>query len=205
VGRRSLLTVVVTASALAVLACDAPFAPGSGEGAFETQPEWAVRDARAIEFALAFGYDGQYVPLPAGQRRVIRDELSWRATWEAMHALSWDQPPVPVVDFAREMVVFTTDRQDSDVTAEPHLQVVLSRGQLFVVLGQERATSICLAYFDRPMADGWSRARATVVPRHGGPVQFIRRRVDAQCEPTPLPSRIPATETTGTTPLVPRP
>ncbi|HVE78445.1 MAG TPA: protease complex subunit PrcB family protein [Gemmatimonadaceae bacterium] len=38
-------------------------------------------------------------------RFVIRDEVEWRAAWDAVHGSLSPKPELPAVDFAREMVV----------------------------------------------------------------------------------------------------
>jgi hypothetical protein len=46
--------------------------------------------------------------LPGGDeplRLVVRDEAGWRALWERIHGAGKDAPPLPVVDFGRDMVI----------------------------------------------------------------------------------------------------
>lgn len=90
VMRFRMAAAVLSSIVLALSACESgsPTEPGT-QVAFTT-----VLKATVAGFA------------PAGGQREIRDRATWQAAWAELHAEN--VPPLPAVDFSREMVVLVT-------------------------------------------------------------------------------------------------
>jgi hypothetical protein len=85
------------AAVLTAGACHSAFA--SGQPALTAEPVKVTRfDDRVAGFSETSGF-GEAV------RLVVRDTSAWRRTWARLNAPFFPQPPLPQVDFSREMVL----------------------------------------------------------------------------------------------------
>jgi hypothetical protein len=79
------------AASAVLAACAAAGPSGAGEATVE----------HAFETILAEAHSG----LAERRRELIRDEASWARLWAEIHAGVTPAPPLPPVDFAREMLI----------------------------------------------------------------------------------------------------
>ncbi|MCC6158657.1 MAG: protease complex subunit PrcB family protein [Deltaproteobacteria bacterium] len=62
-------------------------------------------EGRLVEAAVIAEYEGQYSGWTRAQRLLVRDEASWEQLWARVHTPLASPPPLPPVDFARQVVV----------------------------------------------------------------------------------------------------
>jgi hypothetical protein len=63
-------------------------------------PELPLTRLRAEPYSFTF-----YSGLDSPQRLVVRDDASWQTLWNEIHSRGTPVPPVPAIDFSREMIV----------------------------------------------------------------------------------------------------
>lgn len=63
-----------------------------------TQPAERVAEVAMVHYRHSSGFDTQ-------QQFVVRDSAAWATTWTTLLGSHSPQPPVPSVDFSREMIV----------------------------------------------------------------------------------------------------
>ena len=85
---------LLIAAVLGTLACSQAAAPRESGG-----PVRIVR-LRPEPYSLTY-----FSGLDEPQRTVVRDEVAWRAAWAAIWRRHSPVPPLPLVDFEREMLV----------------------------------------------------------------------------------------------------
>ncbi len=84
---------------LCFLACTGEGTPRPGAPSLSGTPVTLTR-FRAESFAYAFNSG-----ITAAMTLVVRDPVAWSQLWESIHAFEDSAPPLPEVDFSREMVV----------------------------------------------------------------------------------------------------
>lgn len=79
----------------------------AGSGVLSRRAERAESPAAeaAIEAAVIAEYEGQYSGWTRAQRLLVRDEASWEQLWARVHTPLASPPPLPPVDFSRQVVV----------------------------------------------------------------------------------------------------
>ena len=60
---------------------------------------------RIVEAAVIAEFEGQYSGWTRAQRVLVRDEASWEQLWARVHTPLASPPPLPPVDFSRQVVV----------------------------------------------------------------------------------------------------
>jgi hypothetical protein len=82
-----------------LLACACRGTIASGQPALSRDPSAVARlSATDASFSVFSGFTDS-------ARFVVRDSDAWRETWQTIHRPFIPPPPVPLVDFSREMVV----------------------------------------------------------------------------------------------------
>ena len=84
-------------SVASLLACQ-----GAGGPAVMTAPSNPLPLVRFSTDSTAFA---EYSGVTAAQNLVVRDASAWNALWQRINAMSIPVPPLPAVDFTREMIV----------------------------------------------------------------------------------------------------
>jgi hypothetical protein len=85
---------LLVAGALGIAACSQAAAPRDSGAAVD------VTRLRPEPYSLTY-----FSGLDEPQRTVVRDEVAWRAAWAAIWRRHSPEPPLPPVDFEREMLV----------------------------------------------------------------------------------------------------
>lgn len=81
---------------------------GRGAGAASRRAERVEAkpdEGRLVEAAVIAEFEGQYSGWTRAQRVLVRDEASWEQLWGRVHTPLASPPPVPPVDFSRQVVV----------------------------------------------------------------------------------------------------
>lgn len=153
--------------AIAAQACDsAPSAPSG-----EPRPVQVVR-LRGEPFS--FDYN---TSLGERARLVVRDQTTWREVWASMWRTRSPQPPLPEVDFAREMVLVAalgaraTGGYDILIESAYEGPTGLT---IHVLSTSPGSTCVVTLALTRPV----DIAR---LPRHNGPVAFVERLETREC------------------------
>ena len=121
--------------------------------------------------------EAQYTGLVQRQRAVIRDVQGWRAFWNQAHSTVMPQPPVPSVDFTRNVVVAAAMGTRSSGGYSIGIEQVYADGDHLHVVVAERspgANCITTQALTAPVA-------AVRVPRVGASVSFIERSETVSC------------------------
>lgn len=129
---------------------------------------------RAEPYSFAY-----YSGLDQPGRIVVRDETSWQALWSQIHERFSEVPPVPAVDFSREMVVVVA------------LGLRSSGGYSILVDAAHEASNAGLLVTVRSISPGSKCARTAAltqpvdiarVPRRDGEVSFLEQSEVTVCE-----------------------
>jgi hypothetical protein len=137
----------------------------------------AASSAAHSAYHPASVFDDAYTGLGEPARLVVRDSAAWRALWPGLGGGRTDtagrRPPVPPVDFGREMLLVATLGLQPALGPGIAIDSVVDAGDSLVVV--VRTTSLefrCLAAsaFNAP-------AHVVRVPRDPRPVTFAERHV----------------------------
>lgn len=119
----------------------------------------------------------QYTGVVQRTRTVIRDADEWSRFWTQAHNRVMPQPPVPAIDFARNVVVAAGmgTRNSGGFSIEIE-QVYGADDDVFVVVKEHSPGSGCIttAALTAPVA-------AVRVPRAGADVSFVERSETISC------------------------
>ncbi len=85
-----------------LLACQGGELPAPGPGTPGTRAGNAVPLTRFRDDSFAYSLSSG---VTSAQQLVIRDPVAWSSLWQQIHATETPVPPLPDVDFAREMIV----------------------------------------------------------------------------------------------------
>lgn len=111
------------------------------------------------------------------EQRVIRDSEGWNALWSQLYA-GLVPPPLPAVDFSRELVAFITPggkpTAGFDIDVEGTSRGAVDALRVHVVETVPAADCMLAQVMTAP-------AVAVRLPRVRGEVQFIIRRVTQRC------------------------
>jgi hypothetical protein len=121
--------------------------------------------------------NAQYTGLVERERTVIRDAQAWSRFWSQAHRNVMPQPPVPSIDFARNIVVAAAmgTRNNGGFSIEI-VQVYAVDEHLHVVVEERSPGPDCITTqaLTAPVA-------AVRIPRVGGSVSFVERRATLNC------------------------
>lgn len=145
-----------------------------------SRPERAPHD----EGRLALGRFGgtppfaYYSGIADSLRLVVRDAESWRAQWDALNREMRPQPPLPTVDFAREMVVIAAlGARGSGGWSIVVDSAVWRGGTTAIYLRRLAPGRGCFT-----TAAVSSPVDVVRVPRSDAPVRFVERLVREDCD-----------------------
>ena len=168
---RSLVSAVAVAAIAAGCRQPAPVAPeATARGEF-AQPV-AVTRLRGEPYPLT-----HYSGLTTAQRLVVRDEAAWRDAWAAIWRDATPAPPLPSIDFAREMVVVAALGERNS-------------GGYGILIDSAAASGGGLRVFVRTTSPGprcfvtgalTQPVDAARLPRVDGPVEFVERAEVTDC------------------------
>ena len=160
--------------ALGALACDgAPTPPDARALLDERGERVAMTRLRDEPQPLTFSSG-----LRAPARAIVRDDALWAATWTAIWAGHAPTPPVPAIDFSREMVVVAALGERSSGGHAIVLDSATRRGGTLLVHLRTRspgARCMVTAALTQPVD-------AARLPRHDGPVEFRERAEVVRCD-----------------------
>jgi hypothetical protein len=158
---------VLVAGLLTMAACSDAQAP-------EVPPNAALLPAAVLEdltpFRFHSGFEGR-------ERLVIRDPATWERTWRALVAAVQPAPPVPAVDFTRDMVVLAAmgTRRSGGFVIDVE-GVYDGGGRVYAAVLETSPGAGCAVTLaiTTPVA-------AVRVPRRDGPVTFVERSRTVDC------------------------
>lgn len=131
-----------------------------------TEPTLTVRFETVLQ-ATVPGF-----ALPEGQREV-RDGAAWQAAWSELYGRNAPSPPLPAVDFSREMVVLVTG---PGCCGTVEVISIDRRGEELVVNALSRASTDTLC-----VAPDFS-VHAVRLPRLQDSVRFAVTRKSGPCQ-----------------------
>jgi hypothetical protein len=119
----------------------------------------------------------QYTGVAQRERTVIRDAQAWSRFWSRAHSTVMPQPPVPSIDFTRNMVVAAAMGTRSNGGFSIDIaQVYAADDDLHVVVEERSPGANCITTqaLTAPVA-------AVRIPRVGASVSFIERNATVRC------------------------
>ncbi len=137
----------------------------------ETAPEQHQR--LQLDSIYQSGRSGVVKPAQA----VVRDSASWRTWWDRIVANRGNKPPLPTVEFDREMVVLVASGRTRANGFKVSIDSVLvGNGRLVVYSTDVGPGSSCVSgsTSNQPVA-------VVRVPRHSEPARFVTRSVRYEC------------------------
>ena len=144
----------------------------------------AVTPARDSAFLRALGTLPVVTGMPQRVGRIIRDSLTWRAAWDSVfaRALSGASPPLPAVEFSREMVVLVSGGQREYGGRVGINGVFEGTGGLFVLVLDGFPEARCSV----PRQPGEDARLPTpvaiaLVPRREASAQYLNRSGSLRC------------------------
>jgi len=159
-----------------VRASAVPVAPLPAEG---SAPSAASADGlltlRHFGGAAPFTY---YSGIDDSTRLVVRDAASWRARWDAINRAMKPPPPLPQVDFAREMVVVAALGRRASGGWSIVIDSAAWRGRVVDVFVRQLAPGrgcFTSAAISAPVD-------VALLPRRDAPVRFTERLVREDCD-----------------------
>ncbi len=171
----SLRMMVPPRTASILLACSvACGAPTVTSPSVTQQPSRLVATPVPLDGAAGMiAYSGYH----EAARIVIRSDADWRSAWATLHAGSSPVPPVPPVDFSREMVLLAAlgDRPSGGFGVAIR-EVTFDGSTVGAAVVETRPGPRCIvtAVVTQPVA-------VVTVPRSDVPVVFLDRAVTADC------------------------
>ena len=150
--RSSLAGLALGAMSLVFLACDG----------------WPTDPDGSIGFQTVF--EATVVGSQPNRQEVIRDQAAWQAVWDDLFSHQ-TPPPLPAIDFSREMVVLVTG--PGCCGHAEILSIDLERSALEVNADLQSSSALCV------QAD--FSVHAVRLTRFTGPVRFDVRRGEKAC------------------------
>lgn len=121
--------------------------------------------------------NAQYTGLAQRERTVIRDAQAWSRFWRQAHANVMPRPPVPSIDFTRNIVVAAAMGTRNNGGFGIEIERVYAVGDDLHVVVEERSPApncITTQALTAPVA-------AVRIPRVGAPVSFVERSRTFTC------------------------
>ncbi|HEX8272958.1 MAG TPA: protease complex subunit PrcB family protein [Longimicrobiaceae bacterium] len=97
--RSNLVLAITLAAGLAGCAASSPV---GGDASADRQAAGSPVPVTRLRPGYTFTFNSGYT---APARQVVRSEGEWRDVWARLHETMMPQPPLPAVDFSREMVI----------------------------------------------------------------------------------------------------
>lgn len=165
--QRTIRTMDTAATALAALGVSVP-------STWDGQPVWeALREGRRAmkgqRLTIISEWKGSHCGIAEPRRIVVTDEKTWERLWRAVHARRTPLPPVPEVDFSKQMVlaVFMGQKRTSGFAIQ--IAEVFACNREILVHVKEIApppNAIVLQVLTQPY-------HIVVVPKVDGTVRFV--------------------------------
>ena len=164
------MTAVITLISVIAIA-----AAGSGSGPDDRVVQTSLTVTRLSTQAVKLPRDSG---IPAEMLSVIKDEAAWKAFWKTIHENQTPAPPVPAIDFSREMVVVAAaGMKPSSGYAMQVMSASEAKGEVTVVV---QATSPGAGCMNAMMMT--SPVDIARIPKRDGQVRFDVKRVTRDCK-----------------------
>lgn len=145
---------------VAALACSgSPTAPGGPQLSFTT--------------VVSASHSG----VTASRTQVVREDETWRQTWEEIHARQSERPARPAIDFGQEMLLLAALGERESGCYSVRITGVTDQGSRLVATVEEivaGAGCACTQALTHPV-------HVVRLPRRSDPVEFETRRTVNRC------------------------
>jgi hypothetical protein len=99
----------------------------------------AVPSARSVAFRTVAHDAGTSSSVTGRTAVVVRRDRRWRSLWRDLNAGAYQRPPLPRVDFSRQMLILVTQGRQSSGGYSITVESVRDDGTRLIVSARERA------------------------------------------------------------------